>query len=551
MKPTLQAIDTTAYPNRWIAVVRGQICGVGTTAQQAHRAAKQARPKRQPQLFFIGCKGKRVIGQEWLASQPLLQQVTKILQKQQITVYLVGGAVRDLLLGRTKIVDLDFAVPENGLHIARRVANELGGAFFVLDAVRQTGRVICNDAHKSYLDFATFRGADLLTDLGDRDFTINAIALNLTTTPELIDPFQGQVDLQQKRIQMVSATAFQNDPLRTLRAVRQAVDFEFTIEPKTISALKQVTPKITTVSPERQRDELLKILKTSQPGQAIQMLQTFGALSYVLPDVSAMIGVTQSAPHHLDVFDHTTKALDIWANLNQHGLPNSLSTWQTEIENYFQQTLAGGFTLQLLMRLGLLLHDVGKPLTRSDNNQRIRFLGHEIESAKIATNIMESLRFSGQAIDFVEKLVTNHMRPLALTHNNTISRRAIYRLFKDSGTKNFDAGPAVALHALADHRATYPVGEGEVAEQKLIKVIATLLQAYFNQQKQIIHPPALLTGRDLIKQFNLKQGKIVGELLSHLREAQAVGDVLDRDSALNFIASQLIKMDEQSTSHAQ
>ena len=479
----------------------------------------------------------------WLKDQPLLQKVAKILQRHQIEAYLVGGAVRDVLLAREDIVDLDFAVPKDGLAAARYVANALGAAFYPLDPARGTGRVVYeitkgDRIEKNHLDFATFRGSTLLEDLTDRDFTINAIALSLADPPELIDPLHGQHDLEQQQIQIVSETAFTNDPARILRAIRQAITFNFSIESQTEQYLRQAASKITTISPERQRDELVRLLNTSNPGRGIQMSHQFGVLSYLLPEVEHLIGVEQSAPHYLDVFDHTLKALTEWSHLRQTSFSEIPITFPTDLEEYFDQMLAGDLSLQQLMPLAILLHDTGKPLTRSideENNARIRFLGHEKESAKIVRQIMHRYRFSGQSSNFVEKVVAHHMRPLLLTSAATMSRRAIYRFFRETGGKGFEAGLAVALHAIADHRATYAPGTGQQAGERLWQVIDKLITVYFAQRDQVIDPPPLLTGQDLIKVLDLDEGRLIGVLLNRLKEAQATGQINNRAEALDFI----------------
>jgi len=552
----VQGIDTSLYRNRWIAVVRGRVVGVGLTTEQARRSARQTRPKHKLELLYVDTEGnvtdaniKRMnlnFEEGWLNNHPLLNKVAQIAQAHHLEIYLVGGAVRDLLLGRESIVDLDFAVPNDGLKVTRKVANALNAAFYPLDEERGTGRVVYDaptayGVKQNYLDFATYRGATLLEDLADRDFTINAIALRLTGAMDLVDPSNGRADLVAGQIRLVSDTAFDNDPVRVLRAVRQAAEFNFSIETTTYQRAKQAAPQLSGVSPERQRDELLKLLNTPAPGRAVQTLHRLDALPHILPEVAAMVGVTQSSPHHLDVFDHTTAALDAWAQMRHDHLPDVPEKSRPDVQQYLHNSLAGNVTPQQLMPLALLLHDTGKPLTRSeeeiDNSgyTKLRFLGHEQESAKIIQQVMQRFRFSTQATGFVENIVANHMRPLLLAQEERVTRRAIYRLFRDTTGGNYQAGVAVVLHALADHRATYPPGQGKVEGQALRNVTDKLLAAYFEQREQVVDPPPLLTGRDLIGEFGLSTGQVIGTLLDRLKEAQAVGQVQTRDEAVAFI----------------
>jgi tRNA nucleotidyltransferase/poly(A) polymerase len=495
----------------------------------------------------------------WPERHPLLQEVIKILQAHHLEAYLVGGAVRDLLLGRQHIVDLDFAVPGDGLALARQVANALNAAFYPLDAERGTGRVVLEASSgashsrsepsrrvesashlaKSYLDFATLRGPTLLADLADRDFTINAIALSLTEPFNLIDPLHGQRDLALGRIQAASATAFSHDPVRVLRAVRQAVELEFVLEAKTEQYLRAATPGLTNVSPERQRDELLKLLNTPAPGQAIQRLDHLGVIPHFLPEIEPMIGVSQGPPHYLDVFDHTTAALEAWVELVRTGFSDILHL-QAEVAQELDEPLAGNLTQRMLLPLALLLHDTGKPSTRTQAQAtgpeaRIRFIGHEKVSTKIARRVMQRFHFSNQATEFVETVVAHHLRPLLLAAEGKVSRRAIYRFFRDTAGGTYHAGVAVALHALADCRATYPPDQGQAEMQQLREVARQLVAAYFEQRDQVVEPPPLLTGHDLMEAFGLAEGRLIGVLLNRLKEAQAMGEVPDKAAALAFI----------------
>ncbi len=540
--------DFSPYLNRWIAIVKGRVAGVGSTREQAYRAAKRIRPKDKPELLFVDSAGQPLtLEQTWLNQHKLLHQTVKILQSQEIEAYLVGGAVRDLLLGREHIVDLDFAVPGDGIQIARKVANALKAAFYPLDLERGTGRVVCEVENESglikfYLDFATFRGSTLQIDLTDRDFSINAIALSLTASPQLVDPLQGRLDLEHGQIRAVSESAFENDPVRVLRAVRQAAAFDFSIDPVTEQYLSRAAPQLTTVSPERQRDELIKLLNAPTPGRAVRMLHRLGVLPHILPEVEAMVDVSQSSPHHLDVFEHTATALDAWADMIQVNWPEISDEFRPNIVEYMSEVLAGDLSQRALMPLALLLHDTGKPLVRTeevvDGQVKVRFLGHEQESAKIAHRILSRLHFSIQAGNFVEAVVAHHMRPLLLAAGQKASRRAIYRLFRATGGANYQAGVAVALHALADHQATYPPGTGQPEEQALLKVVQRLIEAYFEQRDKVVDPPPLLTGRDLIE-IGVPQGQLIGVLLARLREAQAIGQVQDQEQAMAFIKSDL------------
>ena len=210
---------SSPYAGRWVARVRGRIVAQGGTPEQALHAAQLSRHKEKPEIVYIPVP---------FTYSPLINEVREALPGQEI--YLVGGAVRDMLLGRASH-DLDFALPSNGISLARRVANTLHADFMVLDDERDTGRVIVteSDDTRAFIDFATYRGSKLEEDLRARDFTINAIAFDLRTQT-LLDPLNGVSDLRAGRIRACSPTSLENDAVRILRGVRQAAVFQFKIE---------------------------------------------------------------------------------------------------------------------------------------------------------------------------------------------------------------------------------------------------------------------------------------------------------------------------------
>src|SRR5262245_47299371 len=211
----------SAYAGRWVARVRGRIVAQGGTPEQALHAAQKSRHKEKPEIIYMPLP---------FSFSPLVDKVREALPDQEI--YLVGGAVRDMLRNRLSH-DLDFALPANGISLARKVANALHADFMVLDDERDTGRVIVTeeDGSRTFLDFATYRGGSTPeADLRARDFTLNAIAYDIHAGT-IIDPLKGTLDLRAKIIRACSPTALRDDPVRILRAIRQAAAFDFKIEP--------------------------------------------------------------------------------------------------------------------------------------------------------------------------------------------------------------------------------------------------------------------------------------------------------------------------------
>ena len=260
------------YAGRWVARLRGRIIAQGGTPETALRAARSSRYKESPEIAYVPLE---------LPFPPLVERVRLALPDQEL--YLVGGAVRDAFLGRSA-PDLDFAVPANGIGVARRAADALGGDYLTLDHERDTGRVIVSDGGKRiYLDFAGYRSFPggtaygLEADLRGRDFTINAIAYDLRSGA-LLDPLEGGADLRAKRIRMCGPTSMSDDPIRVLRGVRLAALLGFQIDPGTRAAMKDAAPRLAGASPERLRDELFRILEGPRSDACLRALEMLGAL---------------------------------------------------------------------------------------------------------------------------------------------------------------------------------------------------------------------------------------------------------------------------------
>jgi putative nucleotidyltransferase with HDIG domain len=457
--PSIPEQSPSPYIGRWVARVRGKVVAQGDTPEQALRASQQSRHKERPEIIFM------------FPLPPLIKTIMDVLPPEQ-EIYLVGGAVRDLLLSRPS-PDLDFALPAKGISLARTVANSLDADFLPLDDERDTGRVIVTneDGSRIFLDFAVYRGADLLEDLRARDFTINAMAYNLRDET-IIDPTEGGKDLRAKTIRACSPTSLSDDPVRILRAIRQAAAFGFHIEKNTRELMKQSADQLGRISPERLRDEIFKMLKGPKPDACVRALEMLGVLSYLMPELSAMKGVAQSEPHVYDVWTHTLAVLDYLdqvisalrvgydaekTNDMFTGLLGlRLGRYREQIAKHFSDSLNIDRELRSLLFFAALYHDVSKPETKTvEETGRTRFFDHDVKGAEIAAERLRSFNVSNDEVERVRTIIKNHMRIHAFAdrlekEKQTPSRKAIYRFFRDSG----QAGIDLVLLGLADLRAT-------------------------------------------------------------------------------------------------
>lgn len=479
----------------------------------------------------------------------LLERVNAAIPSD-VRTYLVGGAVRDALLNR-RTHDFDFVVPTDAIKISRRVANSLDGAFFPLDQERDTGRVICitpEDGVRVVLDFAAFRGLDLESDLQDRDFTINAMAIPLEDTSQLIDPLGGAKDVYNKTLRACSPRVFLNDPVRIIRCIRQAVEFGFSITPQTKTLLREALPELPSVSPERLRDEMFRIFEGANPVRALRTLDLMGVLPQVLPELTTLKGIAQPPPHSSDVWGHTLKAAEKLANILdvlalEHD-PESAANWamgmvslrlgryREQLDKHLSKAINPDRSLRSLLLFEALYHDSGKHRTyHLEGDGRIRFFEHELVGAEIAGRRARMLRLSNSEITRVGVVIRNHMRPLLLAQSDAPpTRRAIYRFFRDCG----EAGVDVCLLALADTLATYGPALPSDIWTKQLDVVRALLEAWWEEPTQVISPPPFLGGNDLIQIFGMTPGPRIGQLLEAIRECQAAGELNNRQEALDF-----------------
>jgi poly(A) polymerase len=475
-----------------------------------------------------------------------------------LQIFLVGGAVRDALLSRPTH-DLDFVLSGDVLGFSRRLANRLGAAYYPLDVERGTARLILihPQGAREVLDFALLRGPDLESDLRARDFTINAIALAVHDPQTLLDPLDGASDLRAGQIRACSPSAFQDDPVRILRAIRLAAAYRFRVLPETRAQMRQAVAELPRVSPERLRDEIFRILEGPKPATAIRALDLMGALPYILPELPALKGVRQSAPHLFDVWEHTldiAQKLDLVLaglavqhdpeaaeNLIMGQLSLRLGRYRQQIHEHLAAGLIPGRDLRAILFLAALFHDAGKPATQQvDESGRIRFYEHEQVSARIVSQRARFLKLSNDEIERLKTIVRHHMRPLLLAQSEGLpSRRAIYRFFRDTGP----AGVDICLLTLADTLATYGPSLPQDTWAHHLDVVRALLEAWWERSEENISPPALVDGRFLIETYKLKPGPLIGKLLDIVREAQAAGEIDDRQAALKMIEEFLEKQD--------
>jgi len=481
----------------------------------------------------------------------LLTSVNNLLAEQDVKSYLVGGFVRDVLLGRDT-ADIDIAAAADAVDIAQQIANALGGRFVLLDKVNRVGRVVMADKEAPSgsqweLDFSTFDGS-IEDDLARRDFTIDAIAIDLGELTKdyanvrLIDPFNGWADLQHGVIRAVSETAFQSDAARLLRAVRLAAELGFSLDSQTEALVQRHCHLIADVAGERVREDLLRLLALPQSQQFLLYLDRLGLVTAIIPELAETKGVRQPKEHFWDVFDHsieTVIAVDFL--LHQGGWKYTagevlaIAPWSEALAEHFSREVSSASTRRSLLKLAALLHDVAKPQTKAiAEDGRMHFLGHAKLGAAMTVDILERLRFSSKEVKLAEVMVREHLRPGQMSQGGLPTRRAIYRYFRDTE----EAGIDILFLSLADHLATRGPKLNLARWQEHTQMVEYVLTQHFEQEKLVV-PPKLVDGHDIINIFGLSPGPKIGQLLEAVREAQASGEVTTKEEALAFIREHL------------
>jgi len=422
--------------------------------------------------------------------------------------WLVGGAVRDRLLGRDTD-DVDLAIPGDPKPHAKAIARAVRGAAFELSGTFGTWRVVA-PKHAWHVDVVSLRD-DIRSDLALRDFTINAMAEPLAGG-ELLDPHGGRADLAKRLVRMVSERAIEEDPLRSLRAIRIAVELDLELDAATGAAAARNAPAIEKVAAERVFAELKRIVSADAVLRGLQMMSEHGLTDVVLPELAALRGVEQSHFHHLDVHDHTLAVLDEVTKLQR----------ESEYGALLGEPLADELTRGEAMRWAALLHDAAKPHTRDYlPDGRVTFIGHDAEGAQLARDVLGRLRSSQRLRDYVAALIAHHLDAGFLVHRRPLDRRTVWRYLR--ATQPYSAD--ITVFTVADRLAT----RGKNADEAIAAHLEVARELIAAAHEPL--PPPLVRGDELIK-AGVERGPQLGTILAQLEEDRFAGEISTREEAL-------------------
>ena len=463
----------------------------------------------------------------------LLAEVSRFAKAKKVKLYLVGGALRDLILGRAKQnPDFDFCLKKGAINFGRKLARELKAGFVVLDTEHGACRVIKRIKNISYtLDFTDFRGKDIEKDLLHRDFTINSIALKLQDAVSakdagslFIDLYGGRQDLARKLIKVVGPQSFKEDPLRILRAFSFACILDFTIDKETLASAKRERKKLAQVSFERIRDELFKIFDTNDAFSFLAQLDRLKILEVLFPEIKKMRGIGQGPYHHLDVWQHTLETM------RQIDLLLVKYKTNPNIQPYLDEVIAADRKRRALLKLAVFLHDFGKPKTLRHEKGRTTFHGHERVGYVMSRDIARRLKLSNDESASLQRMVLWHLRPGYLGDFAKPTARAKFRFFRDAGSE----GVSTLLLSIADQRATKGPLATASSRVQHEKIVFGMIREYYRSKKEK-KSPRLLNGDDLIRRFGLSPSPLIGKILSDIEELQAIGKIKTKAQA--FLAA--------------
>lgn len=445
---------------------------------------------------------------------PALQLAYQISRECGASIYLVGGAVRDALMGLFHGKDFDFVADDQWQEAARLFALKLRGTVIPWDLNQK--RIVFREAGKTVtVDFSGFRGADIMSDLRERDFTINSMALSITSlfqdaSPEIYDPLGGRKHIQEKIVQADGDAAFDQDPLRILRAIRFSRALNFRIEDKTRFLMHEKAQLLTGVARERVTRELFAIFNLPGAEHAIQELAAFQIIHHLLPELQ------QKLPQH------AWKTVACLASMMDH-LESIVKNCAALVQDYLREYIEDGvITRRSLLIFAGLLHDIGNSIDGEKN----WLLRHGQKGLNIKQQIARRLLMGRKARRILDTMALHYTRIRQLAEREEVNVQALRRFLHDTAEAPFE----VLLLALADMQAA---GMGAAAD-RVMQLAEKLVVLIFSDSSGDRYQP-LISGEDVMKIMDIPPGESVGRILREIRDGERDGRFNSREEVLEWL----------------
>jgi len=451
----------------------------------------------------------------------IFESIKKVVPSS-VQIYLVGGAVRDIILGK-KVRDFDFVIEGLVRPVGRNLANELNGKFYVLDDDRNMVRVLLNaDSDEYYcIDISQLNGSTLEEDLYSRDFTINAIAIDFIQKNKFIDPMGGVSDLKEKKLRMCNLESIKSDPLRGMRAIRMAVDYDLTMDSDLIHALNEIRPFLSVASVERYRDELFKILDGEKTVTAVRLLDKYAFLDFLFPGKNptndeVLYDWLRSAEHLINILAREFRE-DESSNLISGMAVLKLGSFRDQLNDFFYHD-----NNLIHERRSLLIFSIIARFYRTEENSR--------SVSEILKSRSKKMLLSTAEMKLIIKSYEAFMELHSLFNLEEYSDVVIYRYFQKFGDYGIDG---IFLKLIETH-INKDILRDSAQWTKVLDHAARYFDAWFNHFDTIIKPKPLLSGDQISKLFNIPAGPEIGELKNAILEAQIENLITDREGAIRF-----------------
>ena len=445
----------------------------------------------------------------------LNDNVIQIIKTIDSDVYLVGGAVRDFLLGKPSY-DKDIVV-KNAKQFAQEFCQKVDGTFIELDSENHIYRVVLRDK-LNYVDVTESNNIEL--DLKRRDFTINSIAINLKNN-EIIDVNFGQTDLKNKIIRSISEQNIVEDPLRILRAYRFSAILGFEIEDGTKQQIKKHIQLIKNPAIERVNYELMKLFEGKYTTKVLlEMSDLIDILYPIFIDVKK---VPKNTHHHLNLFEHSIETV------NQIQILYESSN--DEVKKHLEKQDFGGFSRLAHLKFAGFLHDIGKYSTWTIEGERHRFIKHDDVGSKMAKEILKQNKFSKKQIEYIANMIKNHIYPSQVVSSENINEKIYMRYIRKMEDNVIDN----IILAKADRlSARGPAITDDIVEEN-IRNLDNLLNYYLSIKDKLKPIPKLLTGDEIMELKNIPQSPLLGKIIKALQEEQLEGNITTKEEAINYV----------------
>lgn len=455
-------------------------------------------------------------------SDEILQEIINNFENE---IYLVGGAVRDFLTGKSTN-DRDLLIlDEDAREFSLKVSEHFNATFVPLDEVNKIYRIVMPDKI-NYLDITNPLENSLEKDLKRRDLTINAVAVNIRTA-EIVDVTGGCLDLENKIIKAISGKNFEDDPLRLLRVFRFQAQTGFCIDPETFAAVKKHSDLISKPAVERINYEIMHLFSGNFSSEALIKMDEAGLLEKIFPVINELKQVTPNTHHHLRLFEHCLET--------SKRIGEIYKTSSDEVKEHLERVDFGGYSRLAHLKLAGFLHDIGKfsTWTIEEDTGRHRFIKHDDVGAKMVCGILKKLAFSNKQIEYISSMIKNHIYPSSVMCSPVINDKVMMRYVRKMDTNSIDA----IILAQADRlSARGPAVTDEMVEKNLSS-LNRLLKFYLDVRDTLEPLPKLLDGNDVMRILDIKPSKKLGEIMTALHEAQINGDVLTVEHAVDFVKS--------------